>query len=66
MSGIARDPQKNGISIAFFTPKGRFVSEKTSLKIAINHLIENCYSNVQNVTMKHVICISMGIDQTPF
>lgn len=51
MSGIARDPQKNGISIAFFTPKGRFVSDKTSLKIAINHLIENCQFNVGNVTI---------------
>ena len=32
----------------------------------INHLLENCYFNVGNVTMKQTIIIPMEIDPTPF
>ena len=39
---------------------------KLSLKTAINHLIENCYFNVGNVTMKQAIGIPVGIDQHHF
>ena len=39
---------------------------KTSLKAAINHLINNCYFNVGNLTMKKAIRIPMGIDPTQF
>ena len=33
---------------------------------AMNYLIESCNFNVQNVTMKHAISISMGVDLEPF
>ena len=39
---------------------------QTSLKTAINHLIENCYFIVGNVTMKQATGIQMGIDPVPF
>ena len=40
--------------------------DKTSLKTAINYLIENCYFNVGNVTIKQAIGIPMGINLAPF
>ena len=39
---------------------------KSSLKTAINHLIENCYFNVANMTMKQAVGIPVGIDSAPF
>ena len=36
------------------------------LKTAINHLIANCYFNVENVTTKQEFGISMGIEPAPF
>ena len=33
-----------------------------SLKIAINHLLENCYFNIGSVIVTQSIDISMGID----
>ena len=46
--------------------KGGRGFRKTLLKTAINHLIENCYFNIWNVTIKQAIDISMGIDPAPF
>ena len=40
--------------------KGRFGFSKVSLKTVTIHLTGNCYSNVENVTMKQSIGISMG------
>ena len=40
--------------------KGRFDFSKVSLKAVIIRLIQNCYSNVENLTMKQSIGISMG------
>ena len=41
--------------------KGRFsFSSAVSLKTVIIHLIENRYSNVENVTMKQSIGVPMG------
>ena len=39
---------------------------KTSLKTAIDYLIEDCYFNIGNVTMKQAIGIPMGINLAPF
>ena len=39
---------------------------KTSLKTAINHLIENCYFNVGNVKMKQAIGIPTRNDPSSF
>ena len=39
---------------------------KTPLKTAANHLIEDCYSDVGNVTVKQAIEVPMGIDHVPF
>ena len=39
---------------------------KSSLKIIINHLVENCYFNVGNLTMKQAFGIPMGIDPASF
>ena len=36
------------------------------LKTALNHLIENCYFNVGNVTTKQELGIWMGIEPAPF
>ena len=40
--------------------KGRFGFSKVSLNTVVIHLIENCYSAVENVTMKQLISIPMG------
>ena len=50
---------------------GNMSNDKTiftqnSLKLAIQHLIENCYFNVGNIVMRQVIGIPMGIDPAPF
>ena len=37
-----------------------------SLKIAVKHLIQNCYFTVGNITMRKAIGIPMGIDPAPF
>ena len=37
-----------------------------SLKIAMKHLIQNCYFTVGNCTMRQAIGIPMGIDPAPF
>ena len=39
---------------------------KATINIAINHLIGNCYFNVENVTIKNTISISMEIEPAPF
>ena len=39
---------------------------KHSLKVALNHLISNCYLSVGNVVMRQNIGIPMGIDPAPF
>ena len=39
---------------------------KHSLKVALNHLISNCYFSVGNVVMRKIIGIQMGIDPAPF
>ena len=39
---------------------------KHSLKVAINHLITNCYFTVGNIVMRQKIGIPMGIDPAPF
>ena len=46
--------------------KRGLVFNKTSLKIAINHLIENCYFNVGTFTTKQSFGIPMGINPAPF
>ena len=46
--------------------RGGLGFSKTSLKIAINHLIENCYFDVENVTRKQSIDIPMGINPVSF
>ena len=39
---------------------------KRSLKVALDHLISNCYFTVGNVVMRRKIGIPMGIDPAPF
>ena len=39
---------------------------QSSLKIAVKHLIQNCYFTVGNITMRQAIGIPMGIDPAPF
>ena len=39
---------------------------KTSLKVAVRHLIENCYFTVGNTVLRQAIGIPMGIDPAPF
>ena len=46
--------------------KGGLGFRKTSIKAAINHLIENCSFNVGNVTVKQAIGILTGTDPAPF
>ena len=46
--------------------KGELGFSKSSLKTAMNHLTENCYFNVGNVSMKQAIGIPIGIDSVPF
>ena len=46
--------------------KGKLCFSKTSLKTAINHLIENCCFNIGKVTINQAIGIPLGIDPAPF
>ena len=39
---------------------------KNSLKVALQHLISNCYFSVGNIVMRQKIGIPMGIDPAPF
>ena len=39
---------------------------KNSLKVAIEHLIKNCYFSVGNIVMRQKVGIPMGIDPAPF
>ena len=39
---------------------------KNSLKVAVKHLIENCYFTVGNTVLRQAIGIPMGIDRAPF
>ena len=39
---------------------------KRSLKVALDHLISNCYFTVGNIVMRQKIGIPMGIDPAPF
>ena len=55
----------NGHAFWSKTKKGVSFS-KAALKIAISHLIENCYFTVGNIVMKQAIGIPMGIDPAPF
>ena len=45
---------------------GRKLGDLVSRKTAINHLIQNCYFNVGNVTVKLTIGVPMEIDPAPF
>ena len=56
----------NGVGKWVKKTKGRLGFSKSSLKRAVNHLIENCHFNVGNVKMKHTNGIPMGIDPAPF
>ena len=47
-------------------PKSSVAFSRHSLKIAVKHLIENCYFTVGNVVMRQAIGIPMGIDPAPF
>ena len=47
-------------------PKSTVSFSRNSLKIAIKHLIQNCYFTVGNVVMRQSIGIPMGIDPAPF
>ena len=40
--------------------------DKSSLKLAINYLLDQCYFNVGNVIFRQVIGIPMGSDPAPF
>ena len=39
---------------------------KNQLKVAVKHLIENCYFSVGNTVLRQAIGIPMGIDPAPF
>ena len=47
-------------------PKTSVSFTKNSLKIAVKHLVQNCYFTVGNVVMRQAIGIPMGIDPAPF
>ena len=55
----------NGHAFWAKTKKGVYFS-KAALKIAVSHLIENCYFTVGNIVMRQAIGIPMGIDPAPF
>ena len=55
--GIARWGKKTKDSIGF---------TRNSLKVAVKHLIENCYFTVGNTVLRQAIGIPMGIDPAPF
>ena len=55
--GNARWGKKTKDSIGF---------TRNSLKVAVKHLIENCYFTVGNVVMRQAIGIPMGIDPATF
>ena len=57
---------KNGSEYWEKKTKRRLVFVKSLFKAAINHLIEDCFFNARNVTMKQAIGIPMGIDPAPF
>ncbi len=46
--------------------RGKVGFSKQSLKTAVKFLIENCYFQVGDVTMRQAIGIPMGIDPAPF
>jgi len=46
--------------------KGSVGFTKASLKMAVKHLIENCYFTVGNCVLRQDIGIPMGIDPAPF
>ena len=48
------------------TTRGKTCFSKSSLIIAVKHLIKNCYFTVGNITMRQAIGIPMGIDPAPF
>jgi len=47
-------------------PKTLVSFTRNSLKVAVKHLIQNCYFTVGNVVMRQAIGIPMGIDPAPF
>ena len=47
-------------------PKDLISFSKSSLKTAVQYLIENCYFTVGKVVMRQAIGIPMGIDPAPF
>ena len=55
--GNARWGKKTKDSIGF---------TRNSLKVAVKHLIENCYFTVGNTVLRQAIGIPMGIDPAPF
>ena len=57
----------NGNGSAYWGRKVKKKSfSKNSLKMAIKHLITNCYFTVGNVVLRQKIGIPMGIDPAPF
>ena len=50
--------QKGIIKILVFSERG--------VKIAVKHLIENCYFTVRKTVLRQAIGIPMGIDPAPF
>ena len=47
-------------------PKTSIAFTKNSLKLAVKHLVQNCFFTVGNVVMRQAIGIPMGIDPAPF
>ena len=47
-------------------PKTSVSFTRHSLKIAVKHLVQNCYFTVGNVVLRQAIGIPMGIDPAPF
>ena len=47
-------------------PKTSTSFSRYSLKIAVKHLVQNCYFTVGNIVMRQAIGIPMGIDPAPF
>ena len=51
---------------AKYRPKTSVSFTINSLKVAVKHLVQNCYFTVGNVVMRQAIGIPMGIDPAPF
>ena len=56
----------NGVAFWGKKTRGKVGFSKSSLKIALKHLIQNSFFIVGNLTMRQAIGIPMGIDPAPF